>query len=31
MAGVTVRGVMVTTISLVIALYLYDKIKPSLP
>src|SRR6266851_4367381 len=31
MGGVTVRGVVVTTVSLIIALYLYEKIKGSLP
>jgi hypothetical protein len=31
MAGITVRGVMVTTVSLFIALYIYNKISPSLP
>lgn len=31
MAGVTVKGVVVTTVSLFIALYLYEKVKGQLP
>jgi hypothetical protein len=31
MGGVTVKGVVVTTASLFIALYIYEKVKGSLP
>lgn len=29
--GVSLRGVMVTTVSLFVALYIYEKVKGSLP
>jgi hypothetical protein len=31
MGGVTIRGVVITTVSLFIALYVYEKVKGSLP
>lgn len=31
MGGVTVKGVVVTTLSLFIALYIYEKVKGNLP
>jgi hypothetical protein len=31
MGGITIKGVVVTTVSLFIALYIYNKISPSLP
>ncbi len=31
MAGITVKGVLVTTVSLFVALYIYEKVKGSLP
>jgi hypothetical protein len=31
MGGVTAKGVIVTTISLFVALYIYEKVKGSLP
>ena len=31
MGGVTIRGVVVTTVSLFLALYIYEKVKGSLP